>query len=218
MTITYIGKSGLLNQHLCNLLADDLNISVSARNYSIDEALQNDTIVWGGRYLLDDILVRVEENKRSKLLYISTFIYNDFCDNYQIRKLSDSVKVEKTGGCSLNVPFIAEFHDKILEKLSTQERSEYFTYRTNLQDISNAIRLFDSQGILSLEKVRVNIKLKRRECFLWKIFSLLYVSTDKVSPSKFTLAYLNAVKALEKVLHKLMFCHGLSAVYIKKDS
>ncbi len=218
MTITYIGKSGLLNQCLCNLLAEDLNISVSARDYSTDEALQNDTIVWGGRYLLDDILDRVKENKSSKLLYISTFIYNDFCDNYQLRKLSDSMRVEKIGSYSLNIPFIAEFHDKILEKLATQERSEYFTYRTQLEDISNAIRLFDSQGLLFLDKVRVNIKLNRRECFLWKIFSLLYLSKDKVSPSKFTLAYLNAVKALEKLVHKLMFCHGLSAVYIKKDS
>lgn len=218
MTITYIGKSGLLNQHLCNLLAEDLTVSVSARDYSIDEALQSDTIVWGGRYLLGDIVERTKETKGTKILYISTFIYNDFCDNYQIRKYSDTKMVEKSGSYSLNIPFISEFHDKILNDLASQEKSKYFTYCTTLQDISNSIQRLDNQGTLSLEKRRVDLKLSRRERFLWNVFSLLYINKDRVNPSKLTLTYLNVVKAFEKLLHKLMVCHGLSAVYIKKEN
>lgn len=217
MAIAYIGKSGLLNQHLCDLLAEELSISVSARDYSIDEVFQNDTLVWGGRYLLGDILDRAKKSDNTQLLYVSTFIYNDFCDNYQIRKYSDSVRVSKYGCHSLDIPFISEFHDKVLEKLAVKDKSKFFTYRTTLQDISNSIRKFDSQGILYLEKERVNIKLSKRERFLWEVFSLLYLNKEKVNLSKLSLAYLNAVKALEKVLLKLMLCHGLSAVYIKKD-
>ncbi len=218
MRITYIGKSGLLNQHLCDLLTKDIAMLISARDYSKEQAFQNGTIVWGGRYLIGDILEMVKESSDKNFLYISTFIYNDFCDNYQIRKLSDSLKVERVGAQSLNIPFIAEFHDELLKHLATKENSKYFTYCTRLNDIANAILTFDRQGTISLDKERVNIMLSKRERFLWKAFSLLYVNKDKANPTQFSLAYLNAVKALEKISHKLLFCSGLSAVYIKRDS
>ncbi|MCY4495506.1 MAG: hypothetical protein OXB92_16805 [Acidimicrobiaceae bacterium] len=217
MTVTYIGKSGLLNQNLCELLAKDLAVMVSARKYSQQEAFQSDTLVWGGRYLIGDILEKIEGNSDVNFLYISTFIYNDFCDNYQIRKLSDSMRVEQAGAQSLNIPFVYEFQEQMLKKIATKESSDYFTYFTQLNDILNAILAFDEQGVLSLNKIRVNIKLSKRERLLWKLFSLLYVKKGNAHSSKITFAYLNAVKALEKILHKLIFCHGLSAVYIARD-
>lgn len=214
MTITYIGKSGVLNKHLRDLLSEDVTMLVSARDYSVFDALQNDTIVWGGRYLLGDILERAKENK---FLYVSTFVYNDFCDNYQIKKFSDSVRTEQAKGYSLNIPFISEFHNNILENLKTQDDSNYFTYSTTLNDISDSIKLFDKQGVINLEKARVSLKLNKRERLLWAMFSLLYMKKNTFRPSIFKLVYLNAVKIFEKVLHKLMFTHGLSAVYIKKE-
>jgi hypothetical protein len=217
MSIKYIGKSGLLNLHLCELLGKKLNIVISARDYGHQEAFQSDTLVWGGRYLIGDVLQKMEGNDKSKFLYISTFIYNEFCDNYQVRKLLDSAKVEEAGGHCLNIPFISEFHDIILEKVATKQSSDYFTYCTQLSDISNAILAFDELGDLSLDKTRVNLKLSKCERVLWKLFSLLYWNTNNVNRSRFKLGYLNAVKAFEKVLHKILFCHGLSAVYIKRD-
>ncbi|WP_311568593.1 hypothetical protein [Photobacterium arenosum] len=215
MSLIYIGNSGLLNEKLHERLRSSISNIFSARSFSINEISEHDVIIWGGRYLEDDFLSKL--NKNNKLIYISTYIYNDFCDNYQVRKLLDSVKVDSMRGQSLHVPFIKEFHCHILDKITVEEDSIYYTYCTDLDEIAKAIIDFDKSQKLSLIKERVNLQLSLRERVLWRTFSLFYRNKKRVEYSTIDLFYLNAVKALEKTLHRILHCHGLSAVYIKKD-
>lgn len=214
VSCVYIGKTGKLNQRLGEILNGNISRLLSARESLESKLAENEIVIWGGRYLDDKFLS--EYSSKIKIIYISTYIYNDFCDNYQLNKINDTKKIKKIKGKSIDIPFIKDFHNQLLESISSKEESNYITYLTSVENIAELIVKLKNDENVSLKMEKVNLKLNNREKVLWYIFSLLYKKKNKSNLSFSGRLYNNLVKLLEKIMHKILFCHGLSAVYIEK--
>jgi hypothetical protein len=210
----YIGVGGKLN----SLLSKETNLNIgkiySARLFVREDIELQDgsMIIWGGRNIPRDSMI--ELGSKTPCVYLSTFIYNDFLDFYQLKKDHDSKKILEKGWRVIYIPFIEEIlPENVSEFIKMKECKDslFYLYTTKIGNISEAISNRES-----LKFNRIGLKLSIQEKICWRLFSKLYLLANKL-PFIMSKYFLILVKLIEKTVLSIASTHKLSCVYIGSD-
>jgi hypothetical protein len=218
--LIYIGKSGVLNTKLQLLLEKsgiDLKV-LSAREpieFHDTSPLSKKHIIFGGREIGGWQSVFNALNSEDRIIYLSTFLGNNFHDGYQESKKSELEKIcnSHPNVVSYNIPFIEELLplnvDALLSRPLNGQGWGYLSM-VSLDEIVNSIKSEKS----TISTTKQSVYLSRREKALWLIYSKLYRVGNLSNSTK----VLTAIKVVEKLSHLMLRTSGLSCVFIQKGS
>lgn len=234
IVVYYIGESGGLNTRISSLLNEkyldengiDFRI-VSGRkpepfNRPIGSKL---VVIFGARSVTGWLGYMAQLDESDAVVFLNTYIYNDFYDSYQLGKTVDFNRLSQCNmemqGFSLDLPFIVELMPDNVGRLQARKSGcshGYFLYTVSLSCIESSLcDLIKGLGkVLEITPVPLVLSLKER--ILWNLFSSLYAVVPRFRDKKVTMFFLNVIKFFEKSLHKMTFSHGLSAVFISRLS
>jgi hypothetical protein len=230
--IIYIGKTGGLNKAIVNSLINSNSIKnndvelivVSAREVQELRRKQGENIavVFGGRDVAPWLYEFSKLSTGDTLIYLNTYFYNDFHDVYLMKKSNEFSVIKKVpcNSVSLEIPFVDDCLKPLVIKLINERATDISAYqikKTKFDYIASSIICEVNGELPTLLKNTIFLRLSLVEVLLWKIFSFMYRVANKLSMFKFNNVILNAIKLLEKGCHKLLFTHGISAVFIKKS-
>lgn len=210
----YVGESGKLNAALFEGRLNKVRTltRVGAREVSLSKIKDDKKVIYAGRYLLNGI----EQQIGSKLLYLSTYIYNSFVDSYQLGKLDDEAKCNATKAHVVRIPFIDEFMPVKLKARYSEKATNKYIYVTDLQKIEECLIDFleSKEALVKLHIEKKYLKFTMLDRFNWVLFSSLYTFVSKIKKQKVKINVLLILKALEKLTLKLTSSHGVSCVFI----
>ena len=216
--LIYIGNSGVLNTKLQLLLEKSgINLKVLSAREPIEfcdiSPLSKKNIIFGGRELGGWQSALNALNAEDRVIYLSTYLGNDFYDAYQGSKKSELEKIYKShpNVVSYNIPFIEELLplnvDVLLSRPLNGQGWGYLSM-VSLNEIVNSIKLEKS----SISIIKKHVYLSRREKALWLIYSKLYRLGNLSNSTKL----LTVIKVAEKLSHLILRTSGLSCVFIQK--
>jgi hypothetical protein len=220
MKLCYIGTSGRLNTVLIEKLKS-LNLPFElvcepARDPSYLNIEECSSVIYGGRLLSHETFLFLKSKKMS-IIYISTFVPNEFFDLYQFGKQLDEQKAEVLDGNILRIPFISEFLPKKLESILTDEDSDYSVAITSIKNIISSLDALvkGEQGALGMTHKSIDYGLNDK--VIWMFFSRLYNVSRIIKNLFFKKKFLLFVKVLEKIIHFIFRGSGISAVFVTKS-
>jgi hypothetical protein len=222
--IIYIGKSGQLNVSLHEKLksaAIEFQI-VSARTPSdfINklEVQNKSIIIFGGRNI--DCWQSIFNNLNSNdlVIYLSTFLGNNFLDSYQSSKKAELYKLKELhkNVTSFNIPFIKELLPPNVSKLINKKKSpdeHFYLTLTSLNSIKESLIFCANNSISDIGIEREYVYLNKRERFIWLLYSKLYQLGNAINSN----SILKIIKVLEKSNHVVFRTSGLSSVFIQRS-
>lgn len=216
--LIYIGNSGVLNTKLQSLLEKSgINLKVlSARKPSEIRnisPLSKKSIIFGGRELGGWQSAFNALNPEDRVIYLSTYLGNDFYDAYQESKKYEFEKIYKShpNVISYNIPFIEELLPLNVDVLLSRPRNGQgwgYLSMVSLEEIVNSITSEKS----TISTTKKHVYLSRREKALWLIYSKLYRLGNLTNSTKL----LTSIKVAEKLSHLMLRTSGLSCVFIQK--
>jgi len=219
-SLIYIGGSGVLNIKLQLLLEKSgINLKVLSAREPIDlhdtSSLSKKNIIFGGRELGGWQSAFNALNSEDRVIYLSTFLGNNFYDAYQETKKSELEKIcnSHPNVVSYNIPFIEELLPLNVSALIGRPlNGQVWGYLSmvSLDEIVNSIKSEKS----TIRTTKKQVYLSRREKALWLIYSKLYRLGNSSNSTKL----LTTIKATEKLSHLMLKTSGLSCVFIQKES